>query len=304
MVLVEMATGRRVLRIETGPYYGVLPTFSPDCRMIATANRESFIIWDTATGKELFRRPLPEKGDVSRFTSYVSSLTFLPHGDGLATGLIDGTILIWDVSPALRRTREMRKALAPAELDSLWSDLAREDASKAYRAAALLAADPAKTVSFLKERLRPVATLDEKEIQSLLTDLDSDQFAVRERASKKLASFGEQAEPALRQALEGKPSLEARKRLEALHADAELAGRGIVRSAEVLRTLRAIRVLEHIGDREARQVLQKLADGDPAARSTQQAKEALRCLDHRAAVSPGSSGDSRNRTRTPPPATP
>ncbi len=272
---MEMVTGRQVLRIETGPYYSVLPTFSPDCRMMATANRESFIIWDTATGKELFRRPLPEKGNVSRFASYVSSLAFLPHGDGLATGLIDGTILIWDVSPALRRTRERRRALAAAELDSLWSDLAREDASKAYRAAALLAADPAKTIPFLKKHLHPIDALDEKEIQSLLADLDNDQFAVRDRASKKIASFGEQAEPALRQALEHKPSLEVRKRLEALHTDAELAGHGIVHSADLLRTLRAIRVLEHIDDPEAQQVLQRLAAGDPAARSTRQARESL-----------------------------
>jgi hypothetical protein len=120
--------------------------------------------------------------------------------------------------------------------------------------------------------------LDAKQVQRLIADLDSPEFAVREAAEKKLAWFGEQVEPALCQALEGKPSLEVRKRLEALHTDAELANRSIVRSAEQLRTLRAIRVLEHIGDRKARQVLQTLAAGDPAARATRQALEALRRL--------------------------
>jgi hypothetical protein len=116
-------------------------------------------------------------------------------------------------------------------------------------------------------------------VQRLIADLDSPEFDVREMAQKKLAALGEQAEPALRQALEGKPALEVRKRLERLRADAEWAGRGLVRSAELLRTLRAIRVLEHVGDQEARQVLQKLAAGDAASRSTRHAKEALQRLE-------------------------
>jgi hypothetical protein len=117
--------------------------------------------------------------------------------------------------------------------------------------------------------------LDAKQVRKLIDDLDSAQFAVRDAATKKLASFGEQAEPALRQALQGKPSLEVRKRLEALHRDAEIAGRGLVRSPELLRTLRAIRALEAMDNAEARQVLEALALGDPAARVSRHAKEAL-----------------------------
>lgn len=284
VALTELATGEILTFIETGRSGFSLLAFSPDGRMLATADRDSFRLWDVATGKELFRRALHEKNRDSFGYSFATSMAFLPDGGRLATGLIDSTVLIWDLAPKTWHAGIAVQDLAPRDLERLWADLAAENSAavKAHQAVWTLAAVPAKAIPFLKDRLRPATALDARQVQRLIADLDSPEFAVREAAAKKLTSFGEQAEPALRQALEGKPSLEARKRLEVLHAGAEQAGRGVVRSAELLRTLRAIRVLEHIGDQEARQVLQKLAAGDPAARSTRQAREALQRLERRA----------------------
>lgn len=198
----------------------------------------------------------------------------------MATGLQDGTILIWNLEPKTWHAGGKPKDLDRRDLERLWTELAGEDAIEAHRAVWSLATAPEKAVPFLKEHLRPVPALDNTQVQRWIADLDSEQFPVREAASKKLASFAERAEPALHRALEGKPSLEARKRLQALYADAEAAGGGLVRSAKVLRTLRAIRVLEQIGTAEAQQVLETLASGDAAARTTRQAKEALRRLTH------------------------
>ncbi|HEY7428376.1 MAG TPA: sigma-70 family RNA polymerase sigma factor, partial [Gemmataceae bacterium] len=290
IVLTELATGKRLLRIETGTNGFNRLAFAPDGRTLATADQDSFRLWDVATGKELFRRALPEKGHMSGF-SFATSLAFLPSGDRLATGLMGGTILIWDLEPKTWRAGMTVKDLDRRALERLWNDLAGEDSGKAHQAVWTLAAAPAKVIPFLKDRLRPASPVDAKQLQRLIDDLDSAQFAVREDARKKLASFGEQAEPVLRQALEGKPSLEARKRLEALHADAERASRGIVRSAEALRTLRAIRALEAMDATEARQVLQRVASGDPAARTTRQAKEVLRRLERRTSAAPEPSGD-------------
>lgn len=167
------------------------------------------------------------------------------------------------------------------DLERLWTDLAGEDAAKAHQAVWTLAAAPEKAVPFLKDHLQPASAINAEQVQRLIADLDSTEFALRRDASKKLASFGEQAEPALRQALAGKPSLEVRKRLETLLADSEMAGHGIVRSPEVLRMLRAIRALEQMGTHEAREVLQTLAAGDPAARPSREAKEAVRRLVYR-----------------------
>ncbi|HEY7315168.1 MAG TPA: WD40 repeat domain-containing protein [Gemmataceae bacterium] len=303
IVLMELASGKQLLRIETGANGFSRLAFAPDGRTLATVDDDGFRLWDAATGKELFRRVLPRKSGMLGYP-FATSLAFLPGGDRLATGLMDGTTLIWDLEPKTWRAGVVVKDLDGRDLERLWADLASDDAGKAHRAVWTLAAAPSKAVPFLKDHLHPVASVDAKEVQRLLGDLDSEQFAVRAPAGKKLAALGEQTEPALRQALEGKPSLEVRKRLEALRANAILVGHGRVRSAEVLRTLRAIRSLEYIGSAEARKVLQTLADGDPAARSTRCAQETLRRLQRRAAVSPEPSGVPQNQTRTPPPARP
>jgi hypothetical protein len=280
IALTELATGEALTFIETGRSGFSLMAYSPDGRTLATADRESIRLWDAATGREIFRRKLPDHYYGRFGYSFVSSLAFFPGGDRLATGLMDGTALIWDLEPKTWRAGFAVKDLSPRDLERFWTNLASENSNavKAHPVVWKLAAVPAKAVPFLKDHLHPAAALDAKQVRRLIADLDSPEYAVREAAQKKLASFGEQAEPALRHALEAKPSLETRKRLEALHSDAELAGRGIVRSPALLRTLRAIRTLEHIGNREAKQVLQTLADGDPAARSTQQAKAALKRL--------------------------
>src|SRR5438067_4393401 len=72
------------------------------------------------------------------------------------------------------------------------------------------------TVRRPKARPRPTARADERKVAQLVADLNSDQFTIRERASKELAKLGDSAEPALRKALAANPSAEVRRRLEAL----------------------------------------------------------------------------------------
>src|SRR5437763_1530012 len=81
-------------------------------------------------------------------------------------------------------------------------------------------------------------------------------------------------EAALRQAITSRPSLEVRRRVEELLARLE----GATPSAEGVRTLRAVEALEHIGTREARQVLETLAKGAPETRLTREVKAALERL--------------------------
>jgi HEAT repeat protein len=115
--------------------------------------------------------------------------------------------------------------------------------------------------------------VDAQQVRRWIADLDSNQFAVRAAAVKELEKLGEQAVPALRQALAGQPSAELRKQAETL-----LGGLSRVSSPEVLQRLRAIQVLERIGSPEARQVLERLAGGAPAARETRDARAALERL--------------------------
>src|SRR5262249_32663214 len=129
-------------------------------------------------------------------------------------------------------------------------------------------------VPFLRERLRPVTSPDPKRLAQLLADLDSAEFAVREKATKQLEQLGELAVPAVKQALTGKPPLEARRRLGQLVE----TGERWMPASQPLRLLRAVEVLERIGTPDAKRFLQELAQGAPVARLTYETKVALERL--------------------------
>jgi len=81
------------------------------------------------------------------------------------------------------------------------------------------------------------------------------------------------AVPALREALAGNLTLEARRRVEALLAHASPT------VSEPLRALRGVRILEQIATAEARRVLQTLARNDPETALAREARAALARLD-------------------------
>jgi DNA-directed RNA polymerase specialized sigma24 family protein len=105
----------------------------------------------------------------------------------------------------------------------------------------------------------------------------SDRFEVREQASRAPENVADLAEPRLRDVLLGRPAAQTRRRVEAIlekHAAA-------ARPAEQLRMLRALEVLEYVGTADAREVLQDLAAGSPAAWQTREARACLRRLARR-----------------------
>jgi hypothetical protein len=132
----------------------------------------------------------------------------------------------------------------------------------------------------LDRRVRPAARIEANRIDKLLVDLDSTDFAVRESASRELAGLCDRIEPMLRRALQDRPSLEMRRRLESILTQIHRP------SAERLRTLRAIVVLEGIGTAETRHILEKLSGG-VEARETWAAQATLQRLKHR---SPSANG--------------
>ena len=64
--------------------------------------------------------------------------------------------------------------------------------------------------------MRPIPALDEKRVARLIADLDDDAFDVREAASQELAKAAESPQSACQKALNKAPSLEAKRRLEAI----------------------------------------------------------------------------------------
>jgi hypothetical protein len=172
----------------------------------------------------------------------------------------------------------------PQELEALWADLATKDPVKADQAIARLTANPAQTVPFLEQRLRPVAAPEPCRVARWLADLDSDEFAVREEAARQLEQMGEVAESFLKQALRGEPSTEVRRRIRGLLET--LKGDRLFPPGERLRAARAVEVLERVGNRAARRHLATLAAGAAEAALTVEAKSALERLSRSAPEMP------------------
>lgn len=246
--------------------------FSPDGRILATANRgrseipvrEAAIpLWDAIGGEEI--------GRLQGHGTFVASLAFSPDGQRLATGLTDSTVLIWGLTPHLQRVRRKLLPVRPGDLPRLWADLAGEDARKAQASLWALASAPPLALPFLEERLASAHPVDPERVHRWIEDLDSEQFAVRQSAAEQLRKLDQVAEPALRKALERKPSLESRRRIEELLDECA----GPATTNERRQVIRAVAVLEHMRDKGAQQFLKKLANGVAEARLTREAKAAF-----------------------------
>ncbi len=172
--------------------------------------------------------------------------------------------MIWDLlSPGKK---------ANQELEASWDHLADVDAALAYQAICRLIAHPKETVAFLGSKLKPAA-VDFKRIDRYIRELDDNNFDVRKTAREELGKMEEAPEPKLRQVLAGKPSLEMRRRVEELLK--EIARNKLEPSAQQLRPVRAAEVLEHIGTPEAKEIVDRLAQGAPGLRLTEEAKGSL-----------------------------
>jgi WD40 repeat protein len=238
--------------------------FAPNGRTLALAMQDHTVrLWDAFTGQEIRR--------FHGHQDIVSAVAFTADGRRLASGSWDGTGLIWDLTGGM-----VAKSLDARELQALWDDLGGTDAPRADRAFWTLAAAPKQTVPLLHERLTMAKPTAAPDLNRLIADLDDDRFAVREKAEKELTRLAERAEPALRRALDREPPLEVRRRIERLLVRLERKPWGLEPLA--IRERRAVRILEQINTREARELLETLAVGAEAPALASEARAALlRC---------------------------
>jgi WD40 repeat protein len=259
--LWELATGkqRRALYGDTSLVRAA--AFSADGKLLATGSGNGLIrLWDVANGQRIH-------GFVGHRGGVVA-VAFAEGGSTLITASLDGTALVWDLPALLEVGRSRRIDLSARQVQALWSDLSSDDATRAYEAVETLARAPSATVPFVRQHLTAMSAL---QLARRIKDLDSDEFDIRVQAMRELAVMGKFAEPALRKLLTEKPSLEARRRAKDLLVLLDHP----TFMMEHLRALRAVEVLERIGDEPARKVLQSLAEGAAEATLTREAKAAL-----------------------------
>jgi RNA polymerase sigma factor (sigma-70 family) len=264
--LYDLATGKLLRHWnDSGQEANMLEalTFSADGRLLASSEKQAIHVWEVASGAKV--------RSFNGHRAEVTSLGFDRDARRLVSASFDSTVLVWDLTGRLRDGKLQPCQLAAADLESRWRDLAGRDAGKAYRAVWELTASGEASVDFLNQRLRAVPHPDPERIARLITELSSERFAVRQAAEAELKKLDVLAEKAMRQALQSKPPLEVRRRLEQL-----LQGiNDPVPSLETLQMLRALAVLEHIASPQAHELLRALGQGAAEAHLTREARAAL-----------------------------
>jgi hypothetical protein len=265
--VVDAFTGKDHMSYSGRMMFGKTAAFSQDGKLVFIGKVDGTLRVLDATSGRILR-------DFPGHTEAIYSLALSPDGSTLASGSNDSTVLLWQVADLRKPATAVMKLPATQDLDGLWKNLGDADAAKAYKAMGLFASVPEDAATFLKSHLKAVAPADPKLVEKLLEELNSDKYAVREKAGVDLEKLGDLAALALRERLAAKPSLEMRQRMDKLVAKLN----GSVQSPEMLQTLRGIETLERIGTRPALEVLLSIAQGAAGHRVTEDARAACERL--------------------------
>ena len=226
--------------------------FSPDSKTLVTGTTSGYVqLWEVETGKER-RRFAGHRG-------IVNAVAFCRSGQAVVSGSADTSLLLWDVAGRLSLDDTTRTTLTIEQLKDLCTTLGNADARKAYDALCTLAASPTGVSTYVINRIRSRFRYERDQVEKWIAQLDDDQFAVRENATRKLEEFGDRAEPDMQLALTRSSSLEQRRRVQLLlillHTSAPPPDR--------IFAFRTVELLERIGTAEAREGLQMIAKESP-----------------------------------------
>jgi len=310
--LINTATGRVVRSlIPQSPVRitGFVPSstatkvvFSPDGRMLASADFNATRIWEVATGQE--RTQVALKASRAFQFSGCSRLLLSPTASGSilvhdvfagielgeiaghrgqappiicaspdrntwATGGADSTILLWSKTALSATPVTDRPQFVAEEGAAFWKMLAEADGERAFQVSAAFVCAGDRSLEFLEKQLRPAEAAGREAIAKWIEDLDAAKFEIREKAARELEKLGSKIEPDLVLARDKYSTLEVRSRIDRLLEKVH----GM--PTERLQALRCIEILEQIGTPRARAALKTLAQGGENHWLTETARQAL-----------------------------
>jgi WD40 repeat protein len=261
------STGKEVRQI--GPYPDLLFALSPDGRALATTG----LAWNY---RDHCVRLIEVCSGAERCSSgghrgRTSAIAFAPDGKTFATAGDDCTGLVWDVRALAGVKRARAEQPRAAVLEAAWEELASPDAARAFKAMGQLWQAPARTVALLEKRLTPARAPNAREIERLIHQLVDDDGKARAVAETALVAWDRLAEAALRRTVQTSKLPQLRESAARVLAKLD----GPITVGALLRQVRSVEVLEHLGTPAARRALERLAGGAAEARLTQEALSAL-----------------------------
>jgi hypothetical protein len=177
----------------------------------------------------------------------------------------DGKVLLWDVYGLHKHDI----ATHSNSLASAWDDLQSRDAGIGFRAVRTLAASGADGLALLRSRMTQMKPLDEEQIGRWISELDSEDYNTREKASNELAKFARLIKPRLLAASAATKSPEVAQRIYLILKDAP---RPIPTELQVCR---AVEAAELIGSHGAMELLNSWAAGEKTKLLTRESHAAI-----------------------------
>ena len=267
VMLIEAVAGRPMHSLERRFGEGDVRAlaFSGDGKRIAagTNGPDAVVrVWDVTTGTEL--------GSFAGHLGDVNALAFSPSGRLLASAGTDTSVLLWRVPESKLGTDPLPLGEARDALDSM-------DGPVAYRAAGALIVDPARGAAVVRDGVLTAATTEVK-VRKWITELDHDEFRVREVARAALLRAGLRAAPALTDSTRKKLGAEGEERIRQILDEFGKQALRIPESGffgEPLRAVRGIRALESAGGKEAKAAIEAIAATKGESRAATEARAAL-----------------------------
>jgi hypothetical protein len=260
--------------------------FTPDgTGLLVPDAAGNYLLWDIATDK--LARAFAGHHPAPR------SLALAPGGKSLATS-DDTNVRVWrfdtakeiPLGPGAGTGAEPRSTAADsakgqqaageptrAQFEGLWQDLANDDVTRGYAAAAKLAFAPG-AASFAATKLRPATAADIAAIRRWAKDFAVGRPSVRERALAELRKRGDEVALVLQELRDQPLPPDGHERVHKFLADLDEREP----SPKHVQIRRALMALQLAADPEARAVLARLAQGAEGALLTFEARLVLRRL--------------------------